>query len=78
MLSANEHENTLISPFLLKLLLGILSEAAGQSTTTQREIDSVSPGLLDEAREFYKKALDSLVVSERVTSVFAFFVLPLL
>lgn len=58
-------ENTILSPFLVKLLLSILAEAAGTNTSTHRELQSVLPSVqtTNETRELYGKAFGSLLVS---------------
>lgn len=60
-------ENTILSPFLVKLLLSMLGEAAGERTTTRRELQSVLPSIQSslEARELYGKAFGSMLVSLR-------------
>lgn len=60
----NEQKNSVLSPFLVKLLLSILAEAAGQDTITHRELLSVLPSIrtTDEIREHYGKAFGSLLV----------------
>lgn len=60
-----ESQNTILSPFFVKLMLSILGEAAGDRTSTQRELQSILPGLQTtvEARELYGKAFGSLLVS---------------
>ncbi|XP_037927902.1 serine protease inhibitor 27A [Teleopsis dalmanni] len=57
-----EQHNVIISPFSVKLILALLSEAAGNNTQTQKELidtltDIRSP---DNLRGFYKKTLTSL------------------
>lgn len=62
---ANEQENTMVSTFLVKLMLSILAEAAGQDTITHRELLTVLPSIRteEEIRELYGKAFGSLLVS---------------
>jgi len=57
------NENTVISTFLVKLLLSILAEAAGTGTSTHRELLSVLPSVqtFTEARDLYGKAFGSLL-----------------
>lgn len=62
----NKHsENTILSPFLVKLLLSILGEAAGEGTSTNRELQSILPSIQStaETRELYGKAFGSMLVS---------------
>lgn len=58
-------ENTITSPFLVKLLLSILAEAAGTGTSTHRELLSVLPSIktTNETRDLYGKAFHSFLVS---------------
>ena len=58
-------KNTMISPFLVKLLLSILTEAAGRNTSTYRELALVLPSIqtIFQARELYVKTFNSLLVS---------------
>lgn len=55
----------MLSPFLVKLLLSILVEAAGQGTSTHRELLSILPSISTEAemRDLYAKTFGSLLVS---------------
>jgi len=55
--------NTIISPFLVKLLLSILAEAAGSETSTHRELLSVLPSVQSnvQTRELYGKIFGSLL-----------------
>lgn len=57
--------NAIFSPFSIKLLLSILAEAAGQDTSTQKELRSVLPSIMSllEARELYGKTFGLLLVS---------------
>lgn len=54
----------MISSFLVKVLLSILTEAAGVGTTTHRELLTILPSLENEAdiRELYGKSFGSLLV----------------
>lgn len=63
-LDANDQENTVVSPFLVKLLLSILAEAAGQDTSTHRELLTVLPSIRteEEIRELYGRTFGSLLV----------------
>lgn len=59
-----QNENMVLSPFLVKLMLSILSEAAGEGTSTHRELASVSPiQSTAKTRELYGEALGSMLVS---------------
>lgn len=64
-MDANEDQNTVVSPFLVKLLLSILAEAAGQDTSTHKELLSVLPSIrtVEETRELYGRTFGSLLVS---------------
>lgn len=64
-MDANEHENTIVSPFLVKLLLSILAEAAGQDTSTHRELLTILPSIRteEEIRELYGRTFGSLLVN---------------
>lgn len=68
-----QNENTILSPFLVKLLLSILGEAAGEGTSTNRELQSVLPSVQStaETRELYGKAFGSMLVSLRRYTIFA-------
>jgi len=54
--------NTILSPFLVKLLLSMLSEAAGSGTQTERELATVWPTVQNniKTREHYGKIFGSL------------------
>lgn len=58
-------QNTVVSPFLVKLLLSILAEAAGQGTSTHRELLSILPSIRteEETRDLYGRTFGSLLVS---------------
>lgn len=60
----NVQQNTVVSPFLVKLLLSILAEAAGQGTSTHRELLSILPSIRTEGetRELYGRTFGSLLV----------------
>ncbi|XP_055302785.1 serine protease inhibitor 27A-like [Sitodiplosis mosellana] len=62
-LDTNEQENTVVSPFLVKLLLSILAEAAGQDTSTHRELLTILPSIRteEEIRELYGRTFGSLL-----------------
>ncbi|XP_031618765.1 serine protease inhibitor 27A-like [Contarinia nasturtii] len=62
-LFAGEQKNTVVSPFLVKLLLSMLAEAAGQDTITHRELLTVLPSIRTEnqTRELYARAFGSLL-----------------
>lgn len=62
---AKQNENVVVSPFLVKLLLSMLSEAAGQDTMTHRELLTVLPSIrtANATRELYGRAFGSLLVS---------------
>lgn len=62
-LDANDDQNTVVSPFLVKLLLSILAEAAGQDTSTHKELLSVLPSIRtqEETRELYGRTFGSLL-----------------
>lgn len=64
-MDANEQENTVVSPFLVKLLLSILAEAAGQDTSTHRELLTILPSIRteEEIRELYGRTFGSLLVT---------------
>lgn len=64
-MDANDDQNTVVSPFLVKLLLSILAEAAGQDTSTHKELLSVLPSIrtVEETRELYGRTFGSLLVS---------------
>lgn len=57
-----EQTNVIVSPFSVKLLLALLSEAAGNNTTTQKELVKTLEVIKtpDNLRGFYKKLLTSL------------------
>lgn len=57
------NQNTVVSPFLVKLLLSILVEAAGQGTSTHRELFSILPSVSseEEMRELYARTFRSLL-----------------
>lgn len=54
--------NTIISPFLAKLLMSLLAEAAGSNTSTERELATVWPMInsLIPVREHYIRLFESL------------------
>lgn len=64
-LNDNEHQNTVVSSFLVKLLLSILAEAAGLDTITRRELLTVLPSIRteEETRELYGRTFGSLLAS---------------
>ncbi|XP_030377269.1 serine protease inhibitor 27A [Scaptodrosophila lebanonensis] len=53
--------NVIISPFSVKLVLALLSEAAGQGTRTQQELIGTQTDIKSQnnLREFYRKTLNS-------------------
>lgn len=57
-----EEQNVIISPFSIKLVLALLSEAAGNNTQTQKELYSTLTDIRSQLnlRSFYKKILTSL------------------
>lgn len=67
-------QNTVISPFLIKLLLAILAEMAGQGSGTHREVLSILPGIQTEndLRELYAKPFVSLLVSIKFSFILFF------
>lgn len=69
-------QNAVLSPFLVKLLLSILAETAGEETSTHRELLSVLPSIRTtaEIREHYGKAFGSLLVCS-CSMVFGFLTL---
>lgn len=60
----DSNQNTVVSPFLVKLLLSILVEAAGQGTSTHRELLSILPSISteEEMHELYARVFGSLLV----------------
>ncbi|XP_022219250.1 serine protease inhibitor 27A [Drosophila obscura] len=54
-------KNVIISPFSIKLVLALLSEAAGADTQTQRELANTQTDIRSQnnVREFYRKTLNS-------------------
>lgn len=55
-----EQQNTIFSPFSVKLLLTLLYEAAGENSTTKRELSKALVGVnLDKSRELYREFLES-------------------
>lgn len=65
-------QNTVISPFLIKLLLAILAEMAGSGSGSHRELLSNLPGIESEndLRELYAKPFVSLLVSIKIDYFF--------
>lgn len=60
----SDQSNMILSPFSVKLLIVLLSEAAGIDTSTHREISAVLPSVqTTNATREYGKALGSLLVS---------------
>ncbi|EDV98903.1 serine protease inhibitor 27A [Drosophila grimshawi] len=62
LLSETEQQNNvIISPFSIKLVLALLSEAAGANTQTQQELISTQTDIrsANNVREFYRKTLNS-------------------
>lgn len=61
----SDPSNMILSPFSVKLLLSLLSEAAGLDTSTHKELAAVLPSIqtLIQARELYGKIFGSLLVS---------------
>lgn len=61
----NDKQNTVVSPFLVKLLLAILAEMAGPGSAAHREIVSVLPSIDTETDllELYASPFVSLLVS---------------
>lgn len=61
---AKNQSNTIISPFLVKLLLSVLAEAAGPNTSTERELQSIWPSIQSniKTREHYGNIFKSLKV----------------
>lgn len=57
-------QNTILSPFLVKFLLSILVEAAGETTRTHRELQSILPSVQStaETRKLYGKAFRLMLV----------------
>lgn len=68
----NNQKNTIISPFLVKLLMSILAEGAGTETSTARELGSVWPSVQSniQTREHYGKIFGSLLVGFRTRGIF--------
>lgn len=55
-----EQQNTIFSPFSVKLLLTLLYEAAGENSTTKRELSKALVGVnLDKSRKLYQEFLES-------------------
>ncbi|XP_034474804.1 serine protease inhibitor 27A [Drosophila innubila] len=56
-----KQNNVIISPFSIKLVLALLSEAAGANTQTQTELISTQTDIrsANNVREFYRKTLNS-------------------
>ncbi|XP_030241120.1 serine protease inhibitor 27A [Drosophila navojoa] len=56
-----QQNNVIISPFSIKLVLAMLSEASGTNTKTQQELISTQPDIrsANNVREFYRKTLNS-------------------
>lgn len=63
-------QNTVVSPFLVKLLLSILAEAAGVGSSTHREMLSVLPNInkAEEIQDLYAKPFVALLVSLKFMS----------
>lgn len=61
----SDSSNMILSPFSVKLLLSLLSEAAGPDTSTHQELSEVLPSIRSniQARELYGKIFGSLLVS---------------
>lgn len=61
----SDPSNMILSPFSVKLLLSLLSEAAGPDTSTHKELAAVLPSIqtIIQARELYGKIFGSLLVS---------------
>lgn len=61
---AKNQSNTIISPFLVKLLLSVLAEAAGSGTSTERELQTIWPSIQTniKTREHYSNIFKSLKV----------------
>lgn len=62
-LMLSDPSNMILSPFSVKLLLSLLSEAAGQDTSTHRELAAVLPSIqtIIQAREYYGSIFKSLL-----------------
>jgi len=62
-LMLSEPSNMMLSPFSVKLLLSLLSEAAGLDTSTHKELAAVLPSIQTtiQARELYGKIFGSLM-----------------
>ncbi|XP_062142091.1 serine protease inhibitor 27A [Drosophila sulfurigaster albostrigata] len=58
---STKQNNVIISPFSIKLVLALLSEAAGTNTATQSELISTQTDIrsANNVREFYRKTLNS-------------------
>lgn len=55
-----EQQNTIFSPFSVKLLLTLLYEAAGDNSTTKRELSKALVGVnLEKSRQLYREFLES-------------------
>ncbi|XP_068140759.1 serine protease inhibitor 27A [Drosophila tropicalis] len=61
-------QNVIISPFSIKLVLALLSEAAGANTQTQRELIDTQTDIRSQnnVREFYRKTLNSFKKENQV------------
>lgn len=68
-------ENTVISPFLIKLLLAVLAEMAGSGSSGHREILSILPDIKseNELHELYASPFVSLLVSIQHSFTRSFF-----
>jgi len=62
-LMLSDPSNMILSPFSVKLLLSLLSEAAGVDTSTHKELAAVLPSIrtIIQARELYGKIFGSLL-----------------
>lgn len=62
-LMLSDPSNMILSPFSVKLLLSLLSEAAGPDTSTHKELAAVLPSIqtIIQARELYGKIFGSLL-----------------
>lgn len=67
-LMLSDSSNMILSPFSVKLLLSLLSEAAGAGTSTHQELADILPSIqtIIQARELYGKIFGSLLVSVSV------------
>lgn len=61
---SDNKENTVVSPFLVKLLLAILAEMTGRGSGAHSEILSILPGIKseNELHELYASPFVSLLV----------------